>query len=96
MGKFGHTLFLFSLPYICINLSKNVDLTLSLRESVERTSYVWPYPAVTRAPEFHLYLVQFLLLNVDEHVGVGTVAGSHHLLPLAAEVVVDRLLLGTS
>ena len=46
MGKLGHTLFLFSLPYICINLSKNVDLTLSLRESVERTSYVWPYPAV--------------------------------------------------
>ena len=46
LGKLGHTLFLFSLPCICINLSKNVDLTLSLRESVERTSYVWPYPAV--------------------------------------------------
>ena len=34
MGKLGHTLFLFSLSYICINLLKNVDLTLSLRESV--------------------------------------------------------------
>ena len=52
----------------------------------------------SRAPATtsQLYLVQFLLLNVDEHVGVGAVAGSHHLLALAAEVVVDRLLLGTS
>ena len=34
LGKLGHTLFLFSLPYICINLLKNVDLTLSPCESV--------------------------------------------------------------
>ena len=34
MGKLGDTLFLFSLSYICINLLKNVDLTLSLHESV--------------------------------------------------------------
>ena len=56
MGKLGHTLFLFSLPYICINLSKNVDLTLSLRESVSRASYVWPYPAVEAAPGGQLTL----------------------------------------
>ena len=34
LGMLGHTLFVFSLSHICMNLLKNVDLTVSLRESV--------------------------------------------------------------